>query len=120
MNRHASLGKRPHRGVVLTRNRRCVDAGAIATSREKRMNRLGEDLLRRTVRVAVVGCGGNGSVILSGLPYLHHALRAWGHPGGLHVTAIDGDAISQTNCVRQPFSASEIGMYKCVVLVNRL
>jgi len=84
------------------------------------MNRLGEDLLRRTVRVAVVGCGGNGSVILSGLPYLHHALRAWGHPGGLHVTAIDGDAISQTNCVRQPFSASEIGMYKCVVLVNRL
>jgi len=33
---------------------------------------------------------------------------------------MDGDAISLTNCVRQPFSRSELGLYKAVVLANRL
>jgi hypothetical protein len=80
------------------------------------MNRLYEDLLKRTVRVTVVGCGGNGSVILSGLPYLHQAMLAWGHPGGLHVTAMDGDVISPANCVRQPFSQSEIGFTNASLL----
>ncbi|MGD1025958.1 MAG: PRTRC system ThiF family protein, partial [Candidatus Sulfotelmatobacter sp.] len=77
-------------------------------------------LLRRTVKVAVVGCGGTGSAVISGLPHLHQALLAYGHPSGLSVTAIDGDRISATNCVRQPFSASEIGLFKSVVLINRL
>jgi PRTRC genetic system ThiF family protein len=36
------------------------------------------------------------------------------------VTVLDGEKISATNCVRQPFSKSEIGLYKSVVLVNRL
>lgn len=56
----------------------------------------------------------------AGLPYLHQAMIANGHPGGLHVTLMDGDTISPSNCVRQPFSRSEIGHYKSVVLVNRL
>jgi PRTRC genetic system ThiF family protein len=33
---------------------------------------------------------------------------------------MDGDTISPTNCIRQPFSRSEIGQYKVVILVNRL
>ena len=33
---------------------------------------------------------------------------------------IDGDRITETNCVRQPFSRSEVGLYKAVVLINRL
>jgi PRTRC genetic system ThiF family protein len=78
------------------------------------------ELLRRRVRVLVVGCGGNGSAIAAGLPYLHQALLAYGHPEGLHVTLLDPDVISPTNCVRQPFSRSEIGLYKAVVLANRL
>jgi PRTRC genetic system ThiF family protein len=45
---------------------------------------------------------------------------AGGHPAGLAVTVIDGDRISAANCVRQPFSASEIGLFKSVVLINRL
>jgi PRTRC genetic system ThiF family protein len=77
-------------------------------------------LLQRQVRVVVVGCGGAGSALASGLPYLHQALIVRGHPGGLHVTVLDGEKISATNCVRQPFSKSEIGLYKSVVLVNRL
>jgi PRTRC genetic system ThiF family protein len=78
------------------------------------------ELLKHRVRVLIVGCGGNGSAIAAGLPYLHQALLAYGHPEGLHVTLLDPDVISPTNCVRQPFSQSEIGLYKSVVLVNRL
>jgi sulfur-carrier protein adenylyltransferase/sulfurtransferase len=78
------------------------------------------ELLRNRVRVLVVGCGGNGSAIAAGLPYLHQALLAYGHPEGIHVTLLDPEVISRTNCVRQPFSQSEIGLYKSVVLANRL
>jgi len=77
-------------------------------------------LLRRTIKVAVVGCGGTGGAIVGGLPHLHQALIAGGHPSGLSVTVIDGDRISAANCVRQPFSASEIGLFKSVVLINRM
>ncbi len=78
------------------------------------------ELLKHRVRVLVVGCGGNGSAIAAGLVYLHQALLAYGHPEGLHVTLLDPDVISPTNCVRQPFSQSEIGLHKSVVLANRL
>lgn len=84
------------------------------------MHYLEPELLRRTVRVLVVGCGGNGSAIAAGLPYLHQAMLVGGHPGGLQVTVMDGDVISPSNCVRQPFCQSEIGLFKAVVLVNRL
>lgn len=78
------------------------------------------ELLRHKIRILVVGCGGNGSAIAAGLPYLHQALLVYGHPEGLHVTLLDPELISLTNCVRQPFSRSEIGLYKSIVLVNRL
>src|SRR6266702_3159298 len=84
------------------------------------MHTICPSLLKRPVRIVVVGCGGTGSAIASGLPYLHQSMLATGHPGGLDVTLIDGDRISATNCVRQPFSESEIGLFKSVVLVRRL
>ncbi len=83
-------------------------------------HRIHPELLERQVRVLVVGCGGTGSAVVAGLPYLHQSLVARGHPGGLHVTVMDGDTISPTNCVRQPFAWSEIGLNKAIVLVNRL
>jgi PRTRC genetic system ThiF family protein len=83
-------------------------------------HRIHPELLERQVRVLVVGCGGTGSAVVGGLPYLHQSLVARGHPGGLHVTVLDGDTISPTNCVRQPFARSEIGLNKAIVLVNRL
>jgi PRTRC genetic system ThiF family protein len=76
-------------------------------------------LLERPIRILVVGCGGNGSAIVSGLPYLHQALLAFGHPGGLAVTLIDPDAVSETNCVRQAFCRTEIGFPKAIVLAHR-
>jgi PRTRC genetic system ThiF family protein len=45
---------------------------------------------------------------------------ALGHPHGLDVTLVDGDRISRTNCVRQPFSESEIGLHKATVLATRI
>jgi len=57
--------------------------------------------------------------LIGGLPFLHQALTASGHPG-LQVVVADADRVSATNCVRQPFSESEIGLYKSTVLVNRL
>jgi len=74
---------------------------------------------RAMYRVAVIGCGGTGSALIGGLPFLHQALVATGHPG-LQVIVADGDKISATNCVRQPYFESEIGLFKSTVLVNRL
>lgn len=81
---------------------------------------LSPELTRRPVHVLIVGCGGNGSAITAGLPYLHQAMLVHGHPGGLEVTLMDGDVVSPTNCVRQPFSQAEIGHSKAVVLVSRM
>jgi PRTRC genetic system ThiF family protein len=84
-------------------------------------HQLPSDLLgRRPVRILVVGAGGSGSAIVMGLPYLDQAMRVWGHPKGLNVTMMDADAVSETNCIRQPFSRSDIGQNKATVLINRL
>jgi sulfur-carrier protein adenylyltransferase/sulfurtransferase len=83
-------------------------------------HRLHGELLQREVRVLVVGCGGTGSAIVGGLPYMHLSMLAQGHPFGLHVTMMDGDAVSPFNSVRQPFAKSEVGLNKAIVLVNRI
>lgn len=75
--------------------------------------------LDRRVNIALIGCGGNGSQMLTGLARLNHALTALGHPG-LHVTAFDGDTVSEANIGRQMFSPADVGMHKSVVLVHRL
>ena len=75
---------------------------------------------RRPIRVLVVGAGGTGSAITMGLPYLDQALRVWGRFAGLEVLLMDADTVSETNCIRQPFSVSDIGQNKATVLVNRI
>jgi len=82
-------------------------------------HQISPELTRRPVRVLIVGCGGNGSAITAGLPYLHQAMLVHGHPGGLEVTLMDGDVVSPTNCVRQPFSQAEIGHSKAVEMCIR-
>ena len=79
------------------------------------------NLLRhRAVRILVVGAGGTGSAVVLGLPYLDQAMRVWGHRYGLEVALMDADSVSETNCVRQPFSVSDIGLNKATVLINRI
>lgn len=77
-------------------------------------------LLNRRVEVALVGCGGVGSQVLTGLARLHTAMLALGHPGGLKVTAYDADAVSESNVGRQLFSPSDVGVNKAVLLTHRL
>ena len=77
-------------------------------------------LLQKQVQVTVAGCGGTGAAIAAGLPLLHQAMLAFGHPHGLDVCFVDGDKISRTNCVRQPFCENEIGLYKSTVLATRI
>lgn len=89
-------------------------------SKQTTEHRIPASLLEKKVLITVVGCGGTGSAIAAGLPHLHQAMLASGHPHGLDVTLIDGDRISRTNCVRQPFSESEIGLYKSTVLATRI
>ena len=79
------------------------------------------DLLgKRPIRILVVGAGGTGSSIVMGLPYLDQAMRAWGHSFGLNVSLMDADTVSPTNCVRQPFSVSDVGQNKATILINRI
>lgn len=76
-------------------------------------------LLAEPVTIALVGCGGNGSQMLTGLARLHVALTALEHPG-LHVVAFDPDDVSPANIGRQLFAPADVGRNKADVLVHRL
>lgn len=76
-------------------------------------------MLSHKVRVALIGCGGNGSQMLTGLARLNHAITALGHPG-LHVKVFDPDTVSEANMGRQLFGAFDVGASKAHVLVNRI
>lgn len=78
------------------------------------------DLLNRQVNVLVVGAGGTGSQILTGLAQLHTAMLSLGHPGGLHVTVVDDDHVSEANVGRQMFYPADVGLPKATVLVHRI
>jgi PRTRC genetic system ThiF family protein len=70
------------------------------------------------ITVALIGCGGTGSQVLSILARMNKALIALNHLG-LHVTAYDDDIISEANIGRQLYSESEIGEYKATSLITR-
>lgn len=80
---------------------------------------LPEALVRGRVNVLLVGCGGNGGRMLSGLGRMHVALNALGHPG-FSVAAFDPDSVSAANIGRQLLSPSDIGRNKAEVLVTRV
>lgn len=77
-------------------------------------------LVNRRVEVALAGVGGNGSQVLNGLARLDLAMRALGHPHGLHVTAFDHDDVSEANVGRNLWSPSDVGSNKAVLAVTRL
>lgn len=76
-------------------------------------------MLSHPVRIALIGCGGNGSQMLTGLARLNHAITALGHPG-LLVKVYDPDTVSEANMGRQMFGAFDVGASKAHVLVNRI
>ena len=78
------------------------------------------ELLDRRVTVHLVGVGGNGAQIAACLARLDIAMRALGHPHGLHVTAFDADRVSEANVGRQLYSKADIGRHKALVSIHRL
>ncbi|MCU6502343.1 PRTRC system ThiF family protein [Rugamonas sp. A1-17] len=78
------------------------------------------ELLKRPIRIAVIGAGGTGSALLPRLMQIHHAMKETGHPGGLEVVVYDDDVVSPSNIGRQGFFPCDVGQYKATVLVNRL
>lgn len=77
-------------------------------------------LLDHRVTVHLVGVGGNGAQMAACLARLDIAMRALGHPHGLHVTAFDADRVSEANVGRQLYSAADVGRHKALVTIHRL
>ena len=77
-------------------------------------------LLDRRVGIHLVGVGGNGAQMAGCLARLDIAMKALGHPHGLHVTAFDADRVSEANVGRQLYSPADIGRHKAIVTIHRL
>jgi len=71
------------------------------------------------VTVNLIGAGGTGSQMLTALAKMNYSLVTLGH-AGLHVNLFDDDLITEFNQGRQPFSDSEVGCCKSVILINKL
>ncbi len=84
------------------------------------LHKIKPSLVSRRVDVMVVGAGGTGSHVLTGLVDLHLSMLALGHPGGLNVVCYDDDLVSEANIGRQKFAPSDVGLPKAVVLINRI
>lgn len=84
------------------------------------IHHLPQSFLTNEIDVLLVGAGGTGSFMLTGLAQLHMAMLALGHPYGLSVTVVDDDIVSEANVGRQMFYMSDIGLPKAEVLVNRI
>lgn len=71
------------------------------------------------VTVNLIGAGGTGSKVLTGLMEMNHNLNALGHPG-LQVCTWDDDVVTEANIGRQRFAECEAGLKKSVALTNRV
>lgn len=80
---------------------------------------LPSDLLGDEVTIALVGCGGTGSRLLTGLAEFNAAMTALGHPG-IRVTVFEDDLVSEANVGRQAFYMADVGLPKATVLMHRV
>lgn len=70
------------------------------------------------VHIALVGCGGTGSQMLTALARIDLALKNLGGDG-IEVTCYDPDVVSPANAGRQNFYDCDIGKNKAAVLQKR-
>lgn len=89
--------------------------------RDKYVHFLSKGLIapRGLVNVVLIGAGGTGTALLSGLARINYSLIALGHPG-LTVHVFDGDTVSDSNIGRQLFSEADLGLNKATVQVTRI
>lgn len=71
------------------------------------------------VNIVLVGCGGTGSHLASGIGALASELRTR-HNLEVGLVFVDPDHVEEKNCGRQLFMRSEIGKFKAHVLANRI
>ena len=83
-----------------------------------KMKHIVKNLHNGTVNIALIGVGGTGSLVLSGLVRLNHALRQLGHPG-IEVEVYDPDIVTEANIGRQLFTPDEVGRNKAQCLIDR-
>ena len=70
------------------------------------------------ISVCLIGAGGTGSQVLTGLARMSHSLNALGH-AGFQVTLWDDDIVTKANMGRQLFAQCEVGLSKAAALITR-
>ncbi|WP_116788520.1 PRTRC system ThiF family protein [Flavobacterium psychrotrophum] len=70
------------------------------------------------IAVCLIGAGGTGSQVLTGLARMSHSLQQLGH-AGFQVSLWDNDVITDANPGRQLFAECEIGLSKAAALITR-
>ena len=70
------------------------------------------------ISVCLIGAGGTGSQVLTGLARMSHSLQQLGH-AGFQVSLWDDDVITDANRGRQLFAECEVGLSKAKALITR-
>jgi PRTRC genetic system ThiF family protein len=70
------------------------------------------------ITVCLIGAGGTGSQVLTGLTRMSHSLQQLGH-AGFQVSLWDDDIITDANRGRQLFAECEVGLSKASALITR-
>lgn len=84
------------------------------------IHHIDQRLLDHRVTIHLAGVGGNGAQMAACLARLDIAIRALGHPHGLHVRAFDPDIVTEANVGRQLYSPSDVGGSKATITITRL
>lgn len=70
------------------------------------------------ISVCLIGAGGTGSQVLTGLARMSHSLQQLGH-AGFQLSLWDADVVTDANRGRQLFAGSEVGLSKAAALIAR-
>lgn len=70
------------------------------------------------ITVCLIGAGGTGSQVLTGLARMSHSLQQLGH-AGFQVSLWDDDIITDANRGRQLYAECEVGFSKATALITR-
>jgi PRTRC genetic system ThiF family protein len=71
------------------------------------------------ISIVLIGCGGNGSLLLSRLARIDYALKK-SNKLGLKVTVFDDDVVEEFNVGRQMFGVGDIGENKAISLCSKI
>lgn len=77
------------------------------------------EFLRQRPHIVLVGAGGTGSAMVTGLADMATSLPKLGGVG-INVTVMDDDRVSKSNIGRQAFAPSDVGQYKADIIVSRV